>query len=115
VVLVEGPFTAEALERADVVVLRGAADPTLALDAMAFGCLVIAVGATRLDDTVIHGETGLVVEADALAGTIARHAEHARERDAGVDRALATNWEPAARALLDALDAARSRREAVAA
>ena len=107
VVLTEGPFTPEALERADVVVLGGAADPTLALDAMAFGCLVIAVGATRLDDVVIHGETGLVLEADALPGAIARHTEHARERDGGVEhgpgdelgagRACAawTRWPPA--------------------
>ena len=110
VVLAGTPFTAAALERADVVVLSGAADPTLALDAMAFGCLVIAAGATRLDDVVVHGETGLAVEPHELDDAIARHTEHARERDAGVEFALARSWDTAAQALLDALGAARSRR-----
>jgi glycosyltransferase involved in cell wall biosynthesis len=103
--------TAEALERADVVVLGQPVDPTLALDAMAFGCLVIAVGQTGLDDIVVHGETGLVVEAGELTAALSDVAGHARERDAGVELALATSWEPAAQALLGALEAARSRRE----
>jgi glycosyltransferase involved in cell wall biosynthesis len=113
---VEEIFTAEALERADVVVLAGAADPTLALDAMAFGCLVIAVGGSGLDEIVIHDQTGLAVDPGELRATLAEAASgrHAPLRDSGCELALATSWEPAARALLDALAAARTRLHPVA-
>jgi glycosyltransferase involved in cell wall biosynthesis len=108
---VDEVFTPESLERAGAVVLAGAVDPTLALDAMAFGCLVIAVGRTGLEDILVHGQTGLVVDAADLANALSSVGDHARERDAGVELALATSWEPAAQALLDALAAARSRLE----
>jgi glycosyltransferase involved in cell wall biosynthesis len=111
----EEVFTPEAFERADAVVLAGTSDPTLALDAMAFGCLVITVGHTGLDDVVIHGETGLAVAPRELRTALSGIAAHAAERDAGVELALATSWEPAARALLDALAAAKSRLEPEAA
>jgi hypothetical protein len=108
-------FTPTSLERADVVVLDEHADPTLALDAMAFGCLVIAVDAPQLADIVVHGETGLAVDRSGLKDTIADAAGWAAARDAGVELALATSWEPGARALLEALAAAAQRQQAVAA
>jgi hypothetical protein len=112
---VEEVVTAETLEHTDVVVLAGAADPTLALDAMAFGCLVIAVDGPGLGDIVVHDRTGLVVDADALGGALSDLRAHAHVRDAGVELALAARWEPAAQALLDALAAAESRRHPIAA
>jgi glycosyltransferase involved in cell wall biosynthesis len=110
---VEDVFTPHALERADVVVFAGTPDPTLALDAMAFGGLVIACDAPGLADIVIHGETGVVVAPAELRDTIADAGAWADARDGGVERAITSDWEPAARALLDAVAAAQRRREPV--
>jgi hypothetical protein len=74
---------------------------------------VIAAGETQLEDIVVHGETGIVLERGELEATIAAAGDWAAARDAGVELAIATSWEPAARALLDALAAAIARREAV--
>ena len=85
-------FTPDALEAADIVVLDARADPTLALDAMAFGCLVLAVDAPQLADIVRHGETGLVVArrdlderspAPAAGPRRATRASSSRSRPAG--------------------------------
>jgi glycosyltransferase involved in cell wall biosynthesis len=99
----EEPLSAAALERADVAVLGPSADATVALDAMSFGCLVVALAGSGLDEIVRHQETGLVAGPDELEAAIAAAADAVRDR--GVELAIASSWEPAARALLRVIDA----------
>ncbi|HET8536246.1 MAG TPA: glycosyltransferase family A protein [Solirubrobacteraceae bacterium] len=83
----EAPIDAETLTRTDVFVVAEGADPTLALDAMAYGCLVIT-------------------EEELVAGPVP---DAPARRDRGVELALASSWQPAAQALLDAIGHAPAR------
>lgn len=114
---------AEQLTGADALLLAtpGPGALSLALAAMAFGCVVVAAGPGELDEVIEDGETGLLIGAPdedtlvrRLADAVARIATSpdglADLRATACEQALAASWEPAGAALLDAIATGRRHR-----
>jgi len=90
---------------------------------MAFGCLVVAAGGDGIEETLENGAIGVLVHGprdeeeaiarglvDAVAAAAASPDGDAGLRFAACERALASRWDTAAGALLDAAATARGRR-----
>jgi glycosyltransferase involved in cell wall biosynthesis len=107
---------------ADVFVLPSRRDavPISVLDAMAFGCVVVATDVGEIPDVIEHGRNGLLVTSGAHESALIRSfAEEVRDvavdatgsaaiRHAAAATAMSSTWEQSSVALLTALGASRA-------
>ena len=121
----DGAELARHYERADVFLLpsRWEGAPLALLDAMAFGCLVIATDVGAVPELVEHGHTGMLVDhrlpddaiADRFVAAIKEAADagdgNAPIRERACEQAMSLSWLDAARPLLAALGPTGAERD----